>query len=165
MMADAMDKTAIKKLDPMDGRSLARLGAVQALYQMEHSGIGVNGVIREFQNYRLGGELDGEAIRDADPDYFEDLVRGVLELQGKVDPFINKHLSKGWTLKRLDATARAILRCAVYELIRRSDVPARVVIDQSVDLANAFFDEGSDEASFINAVLDKAGHEVRPDEF
>lgn len=164
-MADAMKTEAVAgRIDPMDGRSLARLGAVQALYQMEHSGIGVEGVIREFKNFRLGGELDGEAIRAADDGYFEDLVRGVLELQAKIDPFINKYLSQGWTLKRLDATARAILRCASYELIRRADVPARAIIDQSVDLANAFFDQGSEEAGFINAVLDKAGREVRPEE-
>mgnify|MGYP000628057542 CR=1 FL=1 len=164
MMADALKTDAAAHLDPMDGRSLARLAAVQALYQMEHAGIGIEAVLREFRDHRLGGELDGEAIRHADEAYFEDLVRGVLTLQGKIDPFIARHLREGWSLKRIDATARAILRCGVYELIKRADVPGKVIIDQSVDLANAFFDEGSDEASFINAVLDKAGRDVRPDE-
>lgn len=167
MMADAVPNKpdlAGSKIDPMDGRSLARLAAVQALYQMEHAGTGIENVIREFKAYRLGGELDGEAIRAADDEYFEDLVRGVLDLQGKIDPFVNKFLSAGWTLKRLDATARAILRCGAYELIKRSDVPGRAIIDQSVELAGAFFEKGSEEAGFINAVLDKAGREVRPEE-
>ena len=46
------------------------LVAVQALYQLEHSGQGVDAVVREYQNHRLGGELDGEAIREADDEFF-----------------------------------------------------------------------------------------------
>ncbi|MEE9328914.1 MAG: transcription antitermination factor NusB, partial [Parvularculaceae bacterium] len=68
------------------------------------------------------------------------------------------------TLKRLDATARAILRAGIFELIRRPDVPYRVVIDEYVELANNFFDEGTTEASFINGVLDSAAKDVRSDE-
>ncbi len=153
-----------RKSKAADQRSLARLAAVQALYQMEHSGKGVKAVIREFEDHRLGGELEGEAIRQADDAFFADIVDGVVEVQEKIDPFIERSLRKGWTLKRLDATARAILRAGIFELIRRPDVPYRVVIDEYVELANNFFDEGTTEASFINGVLDSAAKDVRSDE-
>nr|WP_198912377.1 transcription antitermination factor NusB [Parvularcula mediterranea] len=144
---------------------MARLGAVQALYQMEHSGQGVDATVREFQNYRLGGELEGEAIREADDEFFEDLVRGVIDAQKPIDPLINRNLREGWKLSRLDATARAILRCGGYELVRRADIPAPVVIDEYVEIAKDFFGEGEQEPSFINAVLEACGREARADEF
>ncbi len=147
-----------------EARTMARLGAVQALYQMEHAEIGVDAVVREFVAYRLGGEMEGSLLRDADPDFFEDIVRGVVELQRGIDPYIQKHLAKGWTLKRLDATARAILRCGLFELIRRPDVPYRVVVDEYVELANSFFEKGETEPRFINGVLDASAKEIRRDE-
>ncbi len=148
----------------VDGRNMARLAAVQALYQMEHSSAGVEVVIREFEEHRLGGELEGEAIRDADSDHFQTLVRGVVSAQNKIDPFINKLLSKGWALKRLDATARAILRCGAYELVNLPDIPYKAIIDQYVEITSSFFDQDSEESGFVNALLDSAAKEVRADE-
>lgn len=143
---------------------MARLGAVQALYQMEHADIGVDAVIREFLAYRLGGELEGSLMRDADGDFFATIVRGVVEMQRGIDPFIQKHLSEKWTLKRLDATARAILRCGLYELIREPTVPWRVVVDEYVEIANSFFEKGETEPRFINGVLDASAREIRGEE-
>lgn len=134
-------------------RSAARLAAVQALYQMEASGAGVEGVIAEFIEHRL--DADG-----ADAEHFADVLRGVVERQRKIDPLIERHLAKNWTLGRLDATARAILRAGVYELIARDDVPTAAAIDEYVELAKAFFDDG-DERRFINGVLDAAAREAR----
>ncbi|MBB4657702.1 transcription antitermination factor NusB [Parvularcula dongshanensis] len=147
-----------------DARTLARLAAVQALYQMEHSGQGVDGVIREYQEHRLGGELDGQAIRDADDEFFSELVRGVVETQRRIDPYIQRRLREGWTLKRLDAIARAILRCGVFELVRRPDVPAGATVSEYVEIAASFFGEGETETKFVNGVLDGAAKDVRADE-
>lgn len=144
------------------GRSAARLAAVQALYQMETAGAGVDSVIREFKTHRFGGVSEGALPDDADAEFFSDVVRGVVERQRRVDPVIERHLAKKWTLARLDATARAILRAGVYELMRRPDIPFRVVIDEYVEIANAFFD--GEEPRFINAVLDAVAHEVRGEE-
>lgn len=143
-------------------RAAARLAAVQALYQMEVAGAGVETVIQEFDAYRLGGEIDGQALIDADTVFFADIMRGAVELQSRIDPYIERHLAKGWTLKRLDATARAILRAALYELSVRPDIPFRVVIDEYLEVANAFFE--GDEPAFINGVLDAASRDVRADE-
>lgn len=141
-------------------RTAARLAAVQALYQMETSGVGVESVILEFAAHRLGRDIDGVAIHEADQAFFEDVVRGVVEGQRRIDPYIERRLAKNWTLSRLDATARAILRSALYELTQRPEIPFRVVIDEYVELARAFFDDG-DEPAFINGVLDAAAREAR----
>jgi len=72
-----------------------------------------------------------------------------------------RRLAPGWKLDRLDATVRAILRAGAYELMRRPDVPAEVVIDEYVELAKAFFD--STEPAFVNGALDSIARDVRSD--
>ena len=148
-------------------RRAARLAAVQALYQMEISGRGAISVISEFRDHRFGDAAEeaqaGTEYIEADEDFFENLVAGVVEKQSVVDPAVNDLLSDGWRMERLDATVRAILRCAGFELFHRKDVPAKVVINEYVDIANAFF-EGS-EPKFVNAALDKCARQARQDEF
>ena len=144
-------------------RRAARLSAVQALYQMEISSRGAKSVIKEFRDHRFGARDEGEEFVEADEGFFESLVAGVVDKQAVVDPAIDKLLADGWRMDRLDATVRAILRAAGYELFHRNDVPARVVIDEYVDVANAFF-EGS-EPKFINAALDRCAREARASEF
>ena len=143
-------------------RSVARLAAVQALYQMEVSGTGVEAVVREFSDHRfdraIGGE-DGEALAAADEAFFAELVRGVVAEQRRIDPSIAQRLAQGWRLERLDATVRAILRAGAFELAHRPDVPVEVVINEYVDLARSFF-EGA-EPGFVNAALDGLARDVR----
>ena len=143
-------------------RSAARLAAVQALYQMETSGLGVEATIREFEMYRLGAELEGEKLHEADATFFADILRGAVETQRRLDPYLERRLAEGWSLKRIDSIARAILRAGLYELIRRPDVPYKVIIDEYLDVAHAFFE--GDEPSFINGVLDAAARDARRDE-
>ena len=133
-------------------RSVARLAAVQALYQMEVSGVGSEAVIREFVDHRFDVDMEGQTLAPADIDYFTAIVRGVVERQADVDKAIIGRLADGWRLERLDATARAILRSGAYELIARPEAPTEVVIDEYVEVAKAFF-EGS-EPGFINGALD-----------
>ena len=144
-------------------RRAARLAAVQALSPMEIAGRGANSVIREFRDHRFGNEAETDEFVEADEGFFESLVAGVVDKQAKVDPMSDSLLADGWRMERLDATVRAILRVAGFELFQRKDVPARVVIDEYVDVANAFF-EGS-EPKFINAALDRCARQARPDEF
>ena len=143
-------------------RSAARLAAVQALYQMESGGQGVEATIREFRDFRLGQEIEGEKLHAADAAFFADILRGAVDAQSRLDPYLSRQLAEGWRLSRLDATVRAILRAGLYEMIRRPDVPYKVVINEYVDIARAFFD--GDEPGFINAVLDAAAKEARSDE-
>ena len=111
-------------------RTIARLAAVQALYQMELSGAGVEAVVREFSDHRFDGDLEGETLAEADEDYFAEIVRTVVADQRGIDQAIVKRLAEGWRLERLDATLRAILRAGAYELIHRRAVPLEVVIDE-----------------------------------
>ncbi|MEM9706939.1 MAG: transcription antitermination factor NusB [Pseudomonadota bacterium] len=144
-------------------RSAARLAAVQALFQMEFSGVGTNAVIDEFNAHRIGVDADGFTLHDADSAFFDAIVKGVVDGQATIDRYISSRLAKGWRLERIDATARAILRAGVYELSQRPDVPYRVVIDEYVSIAAAFFEDG-DELSFINGILDAAAAASRTDE-
>ena len=71
---------------------------------------------------------------------FADIVGGVVKLQGVLDPQIDEAMEKGWPLERLDAIIRAVLRAGAWELAHRKDVPARVIISEYCDVANAFVD-------------------------
>lgn len=157
------DKPVVREVRPANQRGLARLAAVQALYQMELGGVQLADVIAEFQDFRLGQEIDGEQYRDADAGWFRDLMHGVVAEQREIDPRVHTALAEDWPLKRIDSILRAILRAGVFELIRRKDVPARVVISEYIEVAKAFFNE--DEPRMVNAVLDRIARELRPKEF
>jgi len=144
-------------------RGAARLAAVQALYQMDLAGTGINEIMAEFEGYWLGGEIEGAQYRPAEAAYFRDIVGGVVREQKTLDPQIDAALSRGWPLKRIEALLRAVLRAGAYELAYRTDVPARVVMSEYVDVASAFVDQ--DETGMVNAVLDALAHQMRAAEF
>ena len=141
-------------------RTVARLAAVQALYQMELAGEGVETVITEFSNHRFDADIEGEPLAEADEAYFADVVRGVIHSQREIDASVKARLASNWRMERLDATLRALLRCGAWELAHKTDVPVEIVIDEYVELAKAFFDEA--EAKFVNAALDGVARDVRP---
>lgn len=141
-------------------RSVSRLAAVQALYQMEVGQSGVEAVIREFTEHRFDRDIEGHTLAEADEAFFSELLRGVVRGQAEIDKAIVKRLAEGWKLERLDSTARAILRAGTWELTERPDVPLEVVIDEYVELAKSFF-EGA-EPGFINGALDRIARDVRP---
>ncbi|CAN5250072.1 transcription antitermination factor NusB [soil metagenome] len=139
-------------------RSVARLAAVQALYQMETAGAGVEAVVREFVDHRFDADIEGEKLAQADEAFFGEIVRGAVADQAEIDRAVADHLAAGWRLERIDATIRAIFRCGAYELMR-TDAPIEVVIDEYVEIAKSFF-EGP-EPGFINAALDAIGRDER----
>jgi N utilization substance protein B len=152
----------MSKANRIQPRSVARLAAVQALYQMEVSGVGVDAVVREFSEHRFDRDVDGpdgDQLAAADETFFAELAKGVVAKQGEVDQAIVKRLASGWRLDRLDATARAVLRAGAFELMHRPDVPTEVVIDEYVEIAKSFF-EGP-EAGFINGALDAIARDAR----
>lgn len=159
---EAAQADARSKLSPAErrARTVARLAAVQALYQMELTGAGVETVIQEFLDHRFEGDLEGEQLADADHAYFAEILRGVVADQVEVDRAVTKRLASGWRLERLDATVRAMLRAGSFELLRKADVPKEIVIDEYVELAKAFFPEPT-EAKFVNAALDGVARDVR----
>mgnify|MGYP000099462379 CR=1 FL=1 len=163
-MAD-IPKTKAPK--PAEGkanrRGAARLAAVQALYQMDIAGAGINDIFAEFESHWLGNEVEGDEYLPAEAAFFRDVVSGVVRDQGKIDPILDEALTRGWPLKRIEAILRATLRAGAYELSHRKDIPARVVIKEYVDVAHAFVE--ADEAGMVNAVLDQIARQFRADEF
>ncbi len=144
-------------------RGAARLAAVQALYQMDISGAGLNEILAEFESHWLGREVEGAQYLPAEAAFFRDIVSGVVRDQRILDPQIDEALERGWPLKRIEAVLRAALRAGVYELQNRRDVPARVVVSEYADVAAAFVER--DETGMVNAVLDQLARKTRPDEF
>jgi N utilization substance protein B len=144
-------------------RGAARLAAVQALYQMDIAGTGLNDILAEFESHWIGREVEGAQYLPAEAAFFRDVVSGVVREQRRLDPLVDQVLAEGWPLKRVEAILRAVLRAGAYELGHRSDVPARVVVSEYVDVANAFVDK--DETGMINAVLDQIARQFRAGEF
>jgi len=141
------------------GRSAARLAAVQALYQMDLAQTDLNEVIAEFLDHRIGSAENAPELEAADQKYFSELLHGVMQDQRKIDPLIDDQLATGWRLVRIDKTLRAILRAGTYELIKQHDVPIAVVVNEYIDVAHAFFD--GDEPKVVNGVLDALARKVR----
>lgn len=146
----------------LERRSASRLAAVQALYQMDIAGVGMDSVIVEYENYRLGQEIDGEQYVAADPAFFRDIVSGVVAAQRRIDRSVDGILSQNWPLARIDSILRALLRAASFELIAKTDIPPRVIIAEYLDIADAFFDV--EEKRLANGVLDRFAREVRGDD-
>jgi N utilization substance protein B len=144
-------------------RGAARLAAVQALYQMDISGTGLNDILAEFESHWLGREVEGAQYLPAEAAFFRDVVSGVVRDQRALDPQIDTALEQGWPLKRIEAVLRAALRAGLYELENRRDVPARVVVAEYADVAAAFVER--DETGMVNAVLDQLARKHRGDEF
>jgi N utilization substance protein B len=153
----------MSKAGKLSPRLAARLGAVQALYQMEQADAPLNEVLAEYASRRVGEDLEGGQCGRPDARLLEDIVRGVVEHQAEIDRTVNRHLAEGWKLAKLDATVRAILRAAAYEILHRKDIPPKASISEYLKVARAFFDAG-EEPKFINGVLDALARECRADE-
>ncbi len=137
---------------PANQRGAARLAAVQALYQMDIGRATLEDTLAQFGSFHLGREIEGEQYLPADADFFRQIVTGVTKHQIEIDPSVDKALAEGWPIGRVDATLRAIMRAAAFELLRRKDIPARVVITEYVDIARAFYED--DAPGLVNAALD-----------
>jgi N utilization substance protein B len=144
-------------------RGAARLAAVQALYQMDVAGTGLNEILAEFESHWIGREVEGEQYLPAEAAFFRAIVAGVVAEQRTLDPLIDEALQKSWPLKRIETVMRAALRAGAYELAHRRDVPARVVIAEYADVAAAFVER--EETGMLNAVLDQLARKLRADEF
>jgi N utilization substance protein B len=144
-------------------RGAARLAAVQALYQMDIAGKGLNDIMAEFESHWLGREVEGEQYLPAEAAFFRDIVGCFAAEQRRLDPLIDQALSAGWPLKRVEAIVRAVLRAGAYELDKRADIPARVVVSEYVAVANAFVER--EETGMVNAVLDTLARRFRGGEF
>ncbi len=142
-------------------RSAARLAAVQALYQMELSGVSAEQALSDHATRwrdAAGGE---ETTVEADAEFLGDLVRGVDARGAEIDRALGGAIAQGWALERLEVVLRAILRAGAWELLAREDIDPPVTIDEYVEIARDFF--AGREPSMVNGVLDRLAGELRQD--
>jgi N utilization substance protein B len=140
-------------------RTASRLAAVQALYQIDLTGVSPATAIVEFTRHNLGGNAPDESFGEADDQLFAELVEGTAARREDIDRGISSALTADWPLERLEIILRAILRVAVYELLARPGVPARVIISEYLDIAHAFFT--GKEPGLVNGVLDRLARSIR----
>ena len=140
-------------------RQAARLAAVQALYQWQEGEHGPAEIIEQFLKVRTGETGEGGMRRDADRPLFKDVVEGTVSHKEELELTVSGALAEDWNWARVDRLVRAILLAGAYELIHRQDVPPKVAINEYVEIARAFYDQG--EPNFINSVLDRVARQAR----
>ncbi|MEO0321988.1 MAG: transcription antitermination factor NusB [Myxococcota bacterium] len=128
----------------MGARRKGREAALQVLYAIDTSGVGVEDALRSFWAH-LAPSPEAE-------DFAHVLARGVAEDGERIDATI-RAVSHHWRLERMTRVDRNILRLATFELLSLEDVPRRVTLNEAVELAKRFGSEGS--AGFVNGVLDR----------
>ncbi|HLT79233.1 MAG TPA: transcription antitermination factor NusB [Ferrovibrio sp.] len=162
-MSEGGQRRSNRSLRPAGRRSVARLFAVQALYEIEFGGTAAEAVIADFRANRQNEEIEGVQMREADADWFAEIVRGVAKRQPELDELIRAAMPRADALERMEAILRYALRCAAYELVARIDVPAATIIDEYLGIVRAFF--SSREIKFANGVIDAVARRQRPGEF
>ncbi|MEQ1831859.1 MAG: transcription antitermination factor NusB [Candidatus Eisenbacteria bacterium] len=142
---------------PTSARRRAREVAFRVAYQADIAGDSYPVA------WQLRKEQEEENFSADQLELIDDLV-AALEARGpEIDSALQSALDDRWTMARLAATDRAVLRVGVAELMSRPGSPARVVIDEAIEIARTY---GSDESGrFVNGVLDKAARTQRPGEF
>jgi N utilization substance protein B len=156
------------KIPKTRARTASRVAAVQALFQSEQAGDSPETVIDQFIRHRLGdlagtdGFEDGR-IPDAEVPLFQRVVREAVRRQDAIDPLLAEALPDEWPLSRIDPVLRALLRAGAAELSMPDGPPAKVVINEYLDIARGFFT--GPEPGIANAVLDRLAHGLRPTEF
>jgi len=131
----------------MSARSKSRKRALDVLFAAEARGIDPLVVLAERMEPPTGPDLHSWAPMG---EYAESIVRGVVEHQHRIDVLLSEH-ARGWTLDRMPAVDRAVLRIAVYELLYSLDVPPAVVVNEAVDAAKLLSTD--DSPKFVNGVL------------
>ncbi len=133
----------------MGARSRAREIALQILFQYEwNSDYNIEQVLQEYVNGLLAGKPSDNVYT---LDFARRCISGVIERREELDSIIARHARK-WRIGRMAKVDRNILRLGVYEIVYAGDIPARVAVNEAVELAKRF---GTDESgSFVNGILD-----------
>jgi N utilization substance protein B len=152
------------KIDQPRPRTAARVAAVQALFQAEQGPENPETVIDQFVRHRFApGAYEDGLVSDPHAKLFGRIVRAAAEQQETLDALLAEALPPEWPLARLDPVLRALLRAAGAELATRDGAPAKVVINEYLDVAHGFFD--GDEPKMANGLLDRMARTLRPKEF
>ena len=140
----------------MGTRRIARELAMQALFSMDMSCAFSAEMLAEYRHSFPPNKRVGP--------YFERLTDGVLKYREDIDRIIERY-SSNWKVRRMACVDRNVLRLAVFELLYCGDIPAKVSINEAIDIAKKF--GSSESGSFINGILDSIRtaldkHELQP---
>ena len=141
---------------PFKTRTVGRLVAVQALFQIEQTGASPTSVVLEFLNHRLKDKESG--LSKVDTTFFAKLTEGAWAAHDSSDEVICGALKAGWPFDRIESVTRAILRAALYELLE-TKTPTAVIIDEYLNITHDFFDDK--EVSFVNGILNAIAKKIR----
>lgn len=131
----------------MGDRRQARELALQALFFLDMES--VQNPAESIESFCANNE---ERLTPAVKPFFMDLVTGVVEELSRIDDLLNRY-SKNWKTSRMPAVDRNIMRIAVFEFLKRDDIPHSVTINEAVEVGKKY---GSrDSGAFINGVLDR----------
>ncbi len=149
-------------------RTASRVAAVQALFQSEQAGEPVETIIDQFVRHRLGelpgtGGFEEGRAPEADAALFGRIVRTAVQQQDRLDALVVEALPPEWPFARLDPVLRALLRAAGAEFTMADGPPARVVINEYLDVAHGFFT--GDEPRMANGLLDRLARALRAGDF
>jgi transcription antitermination protein NusB len=139
-----------KKTFSKNARVRARRSVVQALYQWSMDDRPMGEVIFEFEKER------SELIK-ADVEYFREILNGVNKHIDELDRHLSPLLDR--PLAEIDPVEKAILHLGMYELLYHLELPWKVVLNESIELAKMFGAEQSHK--YVNGILDKAAHQIR----
>lgn len=147
--------------------SATRLAAVQASYELDMMGVPVDEVLGEFTTDRwtnADDETDDELARTK-PEVLKELVQGVARHVTEIDSALAPAIAGERNLNELENVLRAILRMATYELMYRTNVPARTVLSSYTEISDAFFDDDGPQIKLIAGIINAVARDVRKDEF
>ena len=149
-------------------RTASRVAAVQALFQSEQAHESAEAVIDQFVRHRLGelpgtGGFEEGRVPRAEVPLFARIVRAAVAQQDTIDRMLEESLPPEWPLNRIDPVLRALMRAASAELALSDGPPARVVINEYLDVAHGFF--SGEGPRLANGVLDRLARLLRPEEF
>lgn len=142
-------------------RSVARLSAVQTLYQIKFSNITAEESILHFSSIAPNEKSEdiSEKLHEADEGFYIELVKGTQGLVSKINEILNNSLDDSWPIDRMEILLLTILRCGIYEIISHRDIPPAVLISEYISITDSFF--SGNESALVNAILDKLSKELR----
>ena len=140
--------------------AMARLTAVQALYEIEMTNTSIDNIFRDFTERRWDNNTILDKITDdnsklalPDKKKFTAIIRGVLINQGNIIIILNKAVSKNIYFDKLDSLIKSILLCATYEICFENLTPNKVVLNEYINITKSFYEQN--ESSLVNGVLDR----------
>ena len=142
-------------------RSVARLSAVQTLYQIEFNNVSVEKSISYFSSIAPNelSEDISEKIHDLDEEFYRLLVTGTQDLVHKINDILDESLDESWPIDRMETLLLTILRCGIYEIIAHKEIPPAVLVSEYISISDSFF--SGNESALVNAILDKLSKRLR----